>query len=297
MYRMLSARSVAIPWSIVATLLLAGALPAWPQSGEDEVHCETSTGGLLITPKRVVFAGRDRSAEVQLMNRGCEATTYRVELIELRMEASGRLLPTVGSDEWALGRMVRFAPRQVALAPGERQTVRLFLRKPAELVPGEYRSHLQLRALPQARELDPLEVSAGEEGGFVLRLTALPAMTIPVIVRHGALAATVELSDVVVDTSAAVPRVSLRLDRAGERSVYGDLTAEYLPSSGEAIPVGVGKGIAVYTTVSSRAVSLPLAPPAGVELIQGRLRVVFRSRPDGDGGGEALWASHEVVLP
>ena len=35
-------------------------------------------GSLMVTPRRIVFEGRDRSAEVTLSNRGSVAGTYRI---------------------------------------------------------------------------------------------------------------------------------------------------------------------------------------------------------------------------
>ncbi len=293
-----SRRSALLPLLSLAACLLLGTVPVVAQNAQDnQTDCVGKTGSLLITPKRVVFSGRDRSAEVQLMNNGCKLTTYRVELIEMRMTEAGRLLTLDDPAPASLGRMVRFAPRQVTIAAGERQTVRMFLRKPADLELGEYRSHLHLRAIPDATESIGAAAPAVEENGFSLRLVALPGLSIPIIVRHGQLAAAIGLSDLAVETGAGPPRVSLRLDRMGERSVYGDLAAEFLPAAGGASPVGKAKGIAVYTSVLSRTFAMPLHPPDGVSLAEGRLRVTFRSRPDADGGGDPITASGEIALP
>ncbi len=281
----------------VAILLLFVAGPAAGQAASEEFGQPPGTGGLLVTPKRVVFAGRERSAEIHLLNNGRRTTTYRVELLEMEMDASGQLTELQEATASSLGRMVRLAPRQVTIAAGERQTVRLLLRKPAGLAAGEYRSHLRLRAIPEATATVLPGTAEVDPGGISIRLVALPGISIPIIVRQGSLSSTIGLSQLTVETDGAASRVSMRLEREGQRSVYGDLSAVFMPAAGGAIPVAEGKGIAIYTSISSRTFSLPLSPPDGVSLSSGRLRVTFRSRPDTDGGGVQLTANAEVVLP
>ena len=280
-----------------AVLLLLVTGPAAGATASQEFAQPPGTGGLLVTPKRVVFAGRERSAEIHLLNNGRRTTTYRVELMEMEMNASGQLTELPEATASSLGRMVRLAPRQVTLAPGERQTVRLLLRKPAGLEAGEYRSHLRLRAIPEATAPVVLETAEVDPGGISIRLVALPGISIPILVRQGTLSSTIGLSQLAVETDGAASRVSMRLEREGQRSVYGDLSAVFIPAAGGAIPVAEGKGIAIYTSISSRTFSLPLSPPDGVSLSSGRLRVTFRSRPDTDGGGEQLTANAELILP
>ncbi len=260
-------------------------------------------GGLLVFPKRVVFSPRDRSAEITLMNRGTQATTFRLGLIDVRMDEEGRLIPhdeREGESATSLKGMVRFSPRQVKVEAGERQTVRVFVRRPPDLAPGEYRSHLQLRALPSTESGPRIEDFQEEQSNTLsLRITALPAISLPVIVRQGELEASVGLE--IEDFRQGGPGadvVSLRLDRGGDRSVYGDMTAYWLPAGDDdAVRVGLAKGIAIYTTVHRRSFDLALRLPEGVDQASGVLRVAFESRPDLDGGGSELSAQHEVTLP
>lgn len=285
--------------------LLLAPVDTWAASPADEETTVSAArnGGLLVFPKRVVFSERERSAVLTLMNSGTKSTTFRLELIDLRMDEEGRLMPYLEDDDepdQSLKGMVRFSPRQVTVEAGDRQTIRVFVRKPPDLASGEYRSHLQLRSLPstdQGLRIDDFQ--SEQENALSIRITALPAISLPIIVRHGDLDASVGLE--IVDVLARGPSahvLSLRLDRQGDRSVYGDMTAYWLPTTGgSTMLVGEAKGVAIYTTVQQRAFELALRLPEGLSWDSGVLRVAFASRPELDGGGPGFAAEYEVALP
>ena len=105
------------------------------------------TAALLVTPSRVVFEDRTRTAQVTLVNKGSETATYRISFIRQNMTEDGKFVPAE-KDESGLysDTMVRYSPRQITLSPGQSQVVRLMLRKPKNLPDGEYRSHMLLCA-------------------------------------------------------------------------------------------------------------------------------------------------------
>ncbi len=289
---------VAILAAWLPSLTLASAWAA-PLEDKEPTVAAARNGGLLVFPKRVVFSGRERSAEITLMNSGTRATTFRLELINFRMDEEGRLMPYgEGEAGQTLKGMVRFAPRQVKVEAGERQTVRVFVRKPPDLAAGEYRSHLQLRALPST-DLGPRieDFQEEQDNTLSLRITALPAISLPIIVRHGDLEASVDLEIVdVLDGEQGSQLLSLRLGRQGDRSVYGDTVVYWLPTGGgDEILVGRANGVAIYTTVHQRTMNLTLRLPEGRD--SGALRVAFESRPDLDGGGARLRADDNITLP
>lgn len=253
-------------------------------------------GQVAIFPKRVVFSDRLRTADVTLVNQGNQPLTYRIELIEQRMTPAGMLepVPAPGEGESSAIHLIRHSPRQVTLAPGAPQTVRLLLRKPADLAPGEYRVHLLCRALPAQSEGNDVEAPSGGEG-LAVRLIPLPAVSIPILVRHGeGFRASVRISNLAFDPGSRM--LSFHLEREGEISVYGDVTAIFEPADGgpEQI-VAKARGVAVYTDLTSVGQRLKLDP--GSPVSQGRLRLRFTSRPEDDGGGPALSAEDEVQVP
>lgn len=95
----------------------------------------------------VTFEGRARDAAVRVSNNGgARPVTYRVDLVDLRKDAKGQMVE--GTVDRSAVAFLRFSPRQFTLAPGETQAIRLSLRKPADLAPGEYRSYLRVTELP-----------------------------------------------------------------------------------------------------------------------------------------------------
>lgn len=95
-------------------------------------------GDLLVAPTRVVFEGRKRAAEVSLSNAGRARTTYRISLVRMEMDESGKLQDRpLDPGSQNLQTLFRFSPREVTLEPQETQTVRIQVRKPADLPTGQ----------------------------------------------------------------------------------------------------------------------------------------------------------------
>ena len=99
---------------------------------------------LLLSPTRVVFEGNSRSMQIDVVNTTNQAATYRLIMVNRRMNQFGEFLPveTPLPDERFVDSMVRFSPRQLTVEPGGNRVIRMSLRKPQNLAPGEYRSHL-----------------------------------------------------------------------------------------------------------------------------------------------------------
>ncbi len=255
---------------------------------------------LMLFPTRVVFDKNQRAAQLELINNGQESTTYRVHLVNRRMNEVGEFsaAETALPGEQFADALLRYSPRQVVLGPGRGQTIRILLRKPADLPAGEYRSHLQFDLVPEATGASSIDAQASKPGpGEVgVQLRALVGVSIPVIVRHGETSATVSLAGLELPKPAAgQPAMLLAvLQRSGNRSVYGDLVATFTPQGGVAQEVGKAGGVAVYTPNAMRHARLELQPPAGLVLARGTLRMSFRERPD---AGGKLLAEAAIELP
>lgn len=254
-------------------------------------------GDLMITPTRIVLDGRERTAEVTLINQGTQPTTYRISFQRMRMTEEGKLeeIKDPAPAGMYADEIVRYSPRQVDLEPGESQVVRLLVRKPAGLPPGEYRSHLLFRAVPPEDAGADVEQLEGDEGGISIRLIPVYGISIPVIIRHGELAASATMSDLHLITDAGSeepPMVRLSLSRTGDQSLYGDMLAEF-KRDGETVEVGQVRGIAVYTSIDHRLVQFRLSPPEELRLKGGYLRVRYCEREN----SEAILAETQVYIP
>ncbi|MFN3790513.1 molecular chaperone [Massilia sp.] len=272
-----------------AILLLAASLLlalCWPARAE-----------LMLHPTRVVFDKNMRAAQVELINSSAKPATYRITLVNRRMTEAGQfeVADTALEGERFADSMLRYSPRQVTLQPGTAQTVRIMLRKPADLAEGEYRSHLLFDKLPEPDASTSIE-NRGETGGQIgVMLNALVGASMPVIVRHGNLDARVGLAGLSLQKDKArAPQLALRFERDGASSVYGDVSVTFTPRNGKPHTVAQVGGIAVYTPNRVRQAVLPLQLPAGVTLGGGTLEVAFRERAE---AGGKLLAQASLALP
>jgi P pilus assembly chaperone PapD len=269
--------------SLLAWLLLVLALPA---------HAD-----LMLYPTRIVFEKNQRAAQIELINNGNKPATYRISLVNRRMTEAGQFeaADTAAPDERFANDMLRFSPRQITLQPGTVQTVRVMLRKPAELAEGEYRSHLQFDKLPDVEGNASIENQGQADKAIGIVLNALVGASVPVIVRHGATSAKVSLGQLALQRDDAQhPVLKLQFEREGSSSVYGDLSVTFTPRGGKPQTVGEVGGIAVYTPNRVRQAALQLQVPAGMALAHGTLEVSYRDRPE---AGGKLLAQANLELP
>lgn len=272
------------------SMLLVGLLMLFAQ--------QHALADLMLHPTRIVFEKNQRAAQLELVNNGTEPATYRISLVNRRMsevgEFSGIDTPAPG-EQFADG-LLRYSPRQVTVAPGVGQVVRIMLRKPADLVPGEYRSHLQFDKLPDAKGATSIEAVGANDKEVGVLLTALIGASIPVIVRHGETNANVSLSQLELQRVGTDQKqlLLLQMNRTGNRSVYGDLTVSFIPQGGSEQVVAKVGGVAVYTPNPIRHAKLALQPPPGLVLARGTLRVTYRERPE---AGGKLLSEATLALP
>ena len=150
---------------LVASVLLGASL-ASPAFSETRIIGQ----GLLVAPIKLDFENRTRSGTVKVLNRGSEEVTYRVSFAPLLEKDKGE-----DAQDW-----VRFSPRRLKLAPGEHQTVRIVLRKPADLPPGEYTARLMIKAIPPAPKPNTEEPT----DKIKVNINIVYGVSIPINIKH-----------------------------------------------------------------------------------------------------------------
>lgn len=257
--------------ALISFLLLLSTAPAFAE--------------LMLYPTRIVIEGNQRTAQVQLINNGTESKTYRIALVNQRMSETGSFSditePLPG--ELFANEMVRFSPRQVTLAPGTGQTVRIMIRKPANLAAGEYRSHLLFSQQPDAVGANNIETRQDRKKGIGVMITALIGASIPIIVRQGKLDAEVKLSHLSLQSPEQTPFLALWMERSGNRSVYGDLAVTFTPKGGAETVIARANGVAVYSPNLVRHARLALG---NKHITNGSLHVTFQE--PAEAGGKLL---------
>ena len=268
--------------SMLAASIFAAPLLVLPTAAEAGV------GDLLVAPTRIVLDGR-KGGEIILNNIGEEPATYRVSVEFRRMTKDGDLVDVAApsaTDKLAED-MIVYAPRKVTLAPHEPQAIRIAARPPQGLADGEYRVHMLFRAIPPATPV--VQADAEKPKGVQFKLTPVYGVTIPVIVRLGNLEATAGIANVHLEKKGDAEAVGLDLTRTGSRSTYGEVR---VMKAGFKDPIAVQKGVAVYTEVGQRHVSV-IVPEANRAAAAGPVTVEYLETYD---DGTHLLAQTDAVL-
>lgn len=253
-------------------------------------------GNLMITPRRLVFEGQQRSQELNLANTGRDTARFLISMIEIRMKEDGTFeqITVPDSGQFFASSFVRLFPRSVTLGPGEVQTVKVQVTRSNQLKAGEYRSHIYFRAVPA--ELPLGEVIPSDSAGFSLKLTPVFGISVPVIVRVGTTAPAVSLSDAALEVLPdQTTLLNLAFHRSGEASSYGDLAIDHVSTQGKVTRVGEVKGIAVYTPTANRRVKIALNKAANLSQKTGKLRIVYSTSSDDP--KQVQMATTELSLP
>lgn len=214
---------------------------------------------LLITPTRAVFDERTRSTVFTLMNTTTKPMTYRVLWEEKRQRDIGGYidLETVDQANHPASSMLRQSPRQVTIAPGKFQKVRVSLRRPSNLKPGEYRSHLLFKSIPGL--VSPTE--DGTQRGQVMQLNANLSFSVPVMVRYQADNVAAKIADIRLakDPKEENPQLKVRIKREGAISTYGRLVV-YMkrPNSSKSEKIGMLNNVAIFRELNEREMTVEL---------------------------------------
>lgn len=239
-----------------------------------------ASANLMVTPTRIVFEERTRTAQVTLMNNGTEQGDFRISFINQNMTDNGQF-ENVKADEKGLfaNSMVRYSPRQITLAPGQSQVVRLMLRKPRGLVDGEYRSHLLFQSIPKASKSSIESAVKSKPEGITVEIIPIVGISIPVIIRQGKLQGELKLDNAHIipgDKANPIPSISVDMHRSGNQSIYGDFRAIFTPNDGgDSKIIALANGVAIYTTNAFRQFAVPITRSAETSLKQGKIRIIF----------------------
>ena len=234
-------------------------------------------GDLLVTPYRVIFEDGKTFKEVSIANTGKDTARYVIDFVQYKMNENG-VLEQIGDQDsnsyYFASKYLRIFPRSVILAPNDAQVVRLQVRTPPDIKPGEYRSHLYFRSVPIEK---PLGIKKDEaDSTLSVRLIPVYGLSIPVIIRIGNLNVNVNVKDAKLDLKEK-PVLNITITRNGEKSTFGDIEVEYINKDNPPIKVGNIRSIAIYTPLNQRKISLPLNIDEKIDYKQGMLKISYVS--------------------
>jgi P pilus assembly chaperone PapD len=247
-------------------------------------------GDLVVTPTRLVLDDKARAGDITLLNKGSQTVRYRLTLVDMEMSEDGVLRRVESGSRHSAKNILRLSPREIVLQPGESQRIKVLVTFPAGLADGELRSHLSFEPI----SIPKLRPDQGtSEGSIKLNLEIKAVVTIPVIARHGRLAAAASINSAAVGHDGDGWFTKFKIDRAGNRSIRGDLTVSFVPASGgPKVLLGMMSGLAVYVPNSSRIVTVRLAKDVAA-LGKGDIEVTFSET---SGARDAVVAKAKAVL-
>jgi hypothetical protein len=253
-----------------------------------------SRAQVMILPPRVVMENNDRYSTIVIRNIGDATGDFTVGLQDMKMLETGMVVPLDPGEtpQYSAIPYLHITPKSMTLKPGETQTVRLMLRVPESLGPGEYRSHVKVDLVND--NTDAAVNAMSKEA--VIAVKANLIIIIPVIVRHGATTLSMGIADAKLSHDAkGTPSVDMYLTREGNRSSMGDISVTYIPQGGAPQLIKAFRGVAVYRPIARRFISVPLdETPKGVSLARGRLDIVYSAQEKE--GGKTL-AETQLSLP
>jgi hypothetical protein len=176
--------------------------------------------------------------------------------------------------------MFRISPKQVTLAPNQRQIVKIAARRPKGLADGEYRSHLKFTVLPEKADEE-----TDDKEGIVLKV--MLNYSIPVILRQGEINTEVNIENAKIIKSLVKERtkyeVEVTMSRSGISSSYGAIHAFWKPNgSGEEIKLGILNSVNFYTDLNQATFKL-VWQKSEIPPVNGRLRVTYEGSKEFQG--------------
>jgi hypothetical protein len=240
----------------------------------------SAQGGLLITPRRVVFDGMGNTQQLNLANTGDEIATYVVSFVQYRMTEDGEfeLINEPDSGQLFADEHLRLYPRKITLAPREAQLIKVQIRNYRGLPDGEYRSHLYFRSTPDVKPL-------GDEDGNIdttavtVRLVPIFGISVPVIIRKGEITTKVSLTELSIEKiNDSTQALNMTINRVGNMSVYGDIEVEFESVDNQKNQVAVVRGLAVYSPNTRRYFKINL--DSGIDYSSGKFSVVYKNKSD-----------------
>jgi len=235
---------------------------------------QSTWANLLINPTRVEFSPSDRTADVTLINTSKFTTTYRLGWVEKKAKAGGNyidLSPAEAASFPIASSMLRFSPKQVTLKAGERQTVKLAIRRPQNLATGEYRSHLLFKALPPKTAEEGLNPEASATA-----INLVVSFAIPVVIQQGALDYKLAINDAQISYNPAQKEgsVAVNISRTGTHSVMGNISAYWTPNGGTQRLIAKAGDYNLWPELSSTTATLSWVG-ADFAITDGKLRIVY----------------------
>lgn len=234
---------------------------------------------LMASPMRMIFTDRQRAVKMVVVNHSDEQVRYEISVVTLRYRDDGRYVATDETEkEKMIRKMIRFSPRRATIGPNERQVVKLMVRKPKDLPPGEYRTQLQLAPIIKPEDYKNRQNTVSSGQGLKIDLDVVVNTRFPIIIQHKLPPAEVSATALTIQKSKKGGNEALiTFSREGQLSSFGNVLLFYVPknSSKQGQMVGQIQGVAIYRPQKQNQVKVKLNNITEEELKSGSIRVQY----------------------
>ncbi len=246
---------------------------------------------VTITPTIVVIEGRERFADVNLVNVTDTTNSYAIDwMFNEMVEGQGTYKKVYKSTtDFDLTKNVFFSPRRVTIQPKAMQKIRLALRLKGEPpAAGDYRAHLEMKQTSDTGGANTKLSAPDGQKKMSVGVSVKVGFSIPVIYRVGesdvmpvigSVTTTIEPKSGKIQAVIPVTRTD------GPYGVMGQLKVFYNDKE-----VGLLRNANIFREVKSRTFHIPLNIPA---LSGGKLKIVYKHY---DTGNEQIYAEKTVSI-
>jgi fimbrial chaperone protein len=250
---------------------------------------------ITITPTIVTIEGRERYADVSLINTSNETKTYALGWRFFKMaEGTGAYETTQQSvTDFDLTKSLIYSPKRVTLGPGASQKIRLALRLSGEPpAPGDYRAHLEFTQATEKDDTNESTAKSGEKGKAGVGVGVNVAFSIPVIYRVGTPDVTISMDNVSTQLNTKSKKLEAIIPvtrNGGPYGLSGELSVYHTAKGGKETMIGQVKNANIFPEAGSRIFKIALKTN---QLEDGSLRVVLK---DSDRSKNIIYA--EKIIP
>lgn len=193
-----------------------------------------------------------RIGQVRFTNNANVEKTYVIKLTNFQQDHTGKYSPADKNTKNILlaDEYLEWSPHQVTLKPNQSQVIRVQRRGMATVPDGEYVSHLLIQEQPGKIYGD---FESQNDGSLIINLQALYEVSIPVMIINGDLTATAKIKSAKLDKNSKEPKVSVVIERDGDKSFYGTLIVKQGKEE-----LGRVNKFRIFTTTETRDIDVPL---------------------------------------
>jgi len=195
-------------------------------------------GAVFVSPNRVFFDENQRATRIILLNKSEKTVTVSFGWDHLVMRDGGALKRLAEGESYPgykpISEYVKYSPRRVVLRPQQSQKIRLIVQKPADLPPGEYRTHFRIMSQPVEGTED---VQQEGEDRLQLEFRMKVSKSIPLILWVGETNVDIKYDGHEIVNLDRGKAVRFKFQNNSTRTIYTEIIFECPDQNGELVRI------------------------------------------------------------